>query len=275
MINAVRWVSTFMVLATVAGCQMLDFKSRNMERELVDTRVKIIQSKLDEGQFMSAQFELEPLLRKFPDELPLITLSGFIDMALGNNKRAISSLKRVYEEEKDAGSALNLSSAYIAARLYPAALKMVEQGMEHHKDENYNHIGRLWHNRGYIYERMGRRDLALKNYRQALYHAPGYIPTLKQIAALYEKMGQAQAALMYYRRYAYACQACFFPMSKLVYHLKASGDKEVARRVVENYLKNSYISVENKQKARQLLSHSLDVRGDKVRGSHKTRDDKK
>lgn len=243
-----------------SSCQLLDFKNRKMQRELVETRVKIIQSKLNDGQVIAAQFELEPLLRKFPENTDLLTLSGFVDIALGNGKRALASLKKVYEMQQDAGSALNLSSAYISARLYPPALKAVQRGMQHHEEKPYPYFGRLWHNRGYIYEHMGRYQQALKDYEQALYHTPGYIPTLKQIAALHEKMGHGGAALRYYRRYAYACQTCFFPMSKLVQHLRLAGDYEIAHKVVENYLKNSYITPADKNKAQSLLASTLKPR---------------
>lgn len=225
-----------------------------MERELVETRINIIQSKLDQGQVMAAQYEIEPLVRRYPENTTLLTLSGFIDMSLGNTERALVSLNEVYEIEEDASSALNLSSAYILAKNYPKALEFIQLGIEHHEEKPFVNFGRLWHNRGYIYEHMRNYSKALENYKQSLYHSPGYMPTLKQIAALYEKLGDSREASVYYRRYAYACPECYFPMSKLVYHLRRGGDDGVARSVINNYLKNSRVSSGDKRKAQDLLA---------------------
>lgn len=239
-----------------AGCEHI-FKNK-MEDEFVATRIEIIKSKIDGGDLMAAQSDLIPLKKKFPDNPDLITLSGFVDITLGNNERAIKSMHQAYRLDPSPSSLLNLSSAYIADKRYHVALKVIQDGLIMSEQQGNTEIGRLFHNRGYVYEMTHRVELAIKSYKEALYHIPGYLQTLHRLTMLYDSLGRQNESIPYYQRYTYFCRGCFEPVEKLVLYYLKSGDRQVATQVMSHYLNNPELSQKNKQKAQRLHRHILE-----------------
>lgn len=245
----------FLVCYTSFGCQY--FRKSKMKEEFIATRINIIKSKIDDGDLMGAQFDLSPLLNQFPDNPDILTLSGFVDITLGNHKRALDSMLKAHELKPSSGSLLNLSSVYIAQKNYSQAMQTIDQGLQLGRKENYVNIGRFYHNRGYIYELKGQKDLAIQSYKEALYHLPGYLQTLRRLTGIYESRGQIAQAVPYYQRLSYFCRTCFLPMEKLALHYMRVGDRKVAEKMVSSYLKNPQVSGEDKTKARRLQNHIL------------------
>ena len=228
-----------------------------MKEEFITTRVNIIKSKIDDGDLMGAQFDITPLLNQFPNNPDILTLSGFVDITLGNHKRALDSMLKAHELKPSPGSLLNLSSVYIAQKNYPKAMQTINQGLQLGRKENYGNIGRFHHNKGYIYELQGQKDMAIQSYKEALYHLPGYLQTLHRLTGIYESRGQIEQAVPYYQRLSYFCRTCFLPMEKLALYYMRVGDRKVAEKMVSSYLKNSQVSGEDKTKAKRLQNYIL------------------
>lgn len=219
----IRSLAILPILALpLLACQSTNNKlDEETTSRLIDTKLKIIQSKLDRGKALEAQFEAEPILKKFPNNPKVLVAMGFTDLALQNNSRAISYLKKAYSIEKSPANALNLSSAYIASKNYNKALKVLDEGIAIAEKTKYRKRVRLHHNKGHIYEKKGLTDRAIIEYKQALYYSPGYILTIKNLAQIYEKQRKFEEAKMLYQRYTYACSACYEPVKKLVdYYVK-------------------------------------------------------
>lgn len=239
---------------TITACQSTNSgNSAEVEEKLIETKIKIIQSKLDSGKAMQALFEAEPLYKKFPNNPKVLTIIAFTDLALKNNMRAVINLKKVYQSEKTASSALNLSSAYIASKNYDKALAVIDEGIKLGTAIKYKNISRLYHNKGHIYELKGQEELAISEYKQALYHSPGYILTIKNLANLLEKQSKHAEALMMYRRYSYACAACYEPISKIVSHDIKIKNYAEAKSLLKNFLENRYADSKDKRHAHKLL----------------------
>ncbi|MCY4381270.1 MAG: hypothetical protein OXC40_06875, partial [Proteobacteria bacterium] len=170
----------------LVGCQ--HFSGHDKIEEFIKTRVEIIKSKIDNHDIMGAQMDLTPLLREFPDRAELHTLSGFINMTLGNHQRAIEKMIDAHELEPSPGSYLNLSSAYIASKQFGKARELIKQGIRLGKEENFIHLGRFYHNLGYVDEITGKHKRAIEQYKTALYHIPGYILTLDRLTRLLERI---------------------------------------------------------------------------------------
>lgn len=220
---------------------------------LIETRIKIIQAKLDSGKPLEAQFEAEPLLKKFPKNAKILTVMGFSDLALKNNGRAIIHLKKAFEIQQTAAAALNLSSAYIAAKNYSKALSAVDKGIQLGENTNYPNMVRLHHNKGFIYAQKGQLTPAITEYKQALYYSPGYILTIKNLAEIYSKQGKSEEAKLLYQRYSYACSACYEPIEKLVmYNLK---EKKflTAKSLLTTFKTNSNTRKKDRIAAQRLL----------------------
>lgn len=237
------------------GCEHfgLSYK-KEMVEDLIDTRVRIIQSKLDQGQVMLAQYELDPLLKQYPEHPKLLTLSGFIFISLGNHQRAVDVMHQVHMQQPRPASALNYSAALIASKRYSEAHKVVQQGIALSKKYPYRNLGRLYHNQGYLYELKQRNVQAIDQYEKAIYHLPGYLPSLIKLAELYEREQNLSMAKMYYQRWFYVCRTCFRPLRALVQYYMYSRDWDVAQKMLQHYLRNQQVTAEDQQRAQRLWS---------------------
>lgn len=243
-------VLPLIIVLSVPGCQLL--QKQKMEKEFIATRVAIVKSKIDDGDLVGAQYDIVPLRQKFPDNTDVLTLSGFVDITLGNHQRAVASMLRVYHLQPSASALLNLSSAYIAAQDYDTALTVINDGIEQGQHEGYVDLGRLYHNRAYVFELKKQHHRAIKDYQQALYHTPGYLQSLHRLTMLYHTTGRQQEAIPYYQRYIYFCPHCFKPVEQLALYYVKMGDATVAEQLVKHYLRNADIAPQDKQQAQQL-----------------------
>gem|GEM_PF-6514309 len=253
--KSVCWIA---VLVVSASCQLWDSGMSKKEEDYITTRIRIMETKIDDGEVTAAQYELEPLLRSYPDNDKLLTLSGFIHISLRNYSRAIEEMKKAYALNPSPSAALNMSASYIAAQQFDKALEVIDRGIEMHEDQPYAYLGRLHHNRGYVFELTKRYQQAIESYKQALYHSPSFMLTLSRIAATYDRVNNKPAAIDAYKRWSYVCSSCFIPLEKLALYYIASpdpGDHDVARKMVASYLKNKQVLEKDKAKAENLWRH--------------------
>lgn len=252
----IKTCATLLILALgLSSCQSTqDLKEKEKTAQLLETKLKIAQTKLDQGRAIEAQYELEPLIRRYPNNPAILNLMGLSDIALKNHDRAISSLKKAFELERSAQNALNLSSAYIASKNYELALKTIDQGIEIGQKTNYKKLMRLYHNKAFTFERKNQPKKAEEYYKKALYHSPGFILTLQNLGAIYESQGRHDEAKNNYLRFTYACNACYLPVKKLVgYHIKGREFAD-ATRLLKTFMDNANTrSVDRQNAKRQLL----------------------
>ena len=240
-----------------------------LDKKFIETKIKIIQSKLDKGKVYEAQFEVEPLYNKFPANPKVLTIRGFTDLALQNNQRAIESLIRAHKLEKTAKSALNLSSAYIAAKNFSAALKLIDHGIEIAKKDGYSNLVRLYHNKGLVFERTGDINKAIDHYKQALYHSPGYVLTIKRLAKVYELTNQKKQAEMAYKRFHYACNACYLPVQKLATFAVKRNNLARAEYLLKSFLDLDSTRPEDRMHAGGFLKKISTMRASNPKNSKK------
>lgn len=249
-IGTSRALLPLLIILNASGCALLH--KQKMEKEFIATRVAIVKSKIDDGDIVGAQYDIVPLRQRFPDNTDILTLSGFVDITLGNHQRAIATMLRVHHLNPSASSLLNLSSAYIAAQDYRAALTVINDGIKQGQDEGYVDLGRLYHNRGYVFELQQQPDRAIQDYQQSLYHTPGYLQSLHRLTMLYHATERHREAVPYYQRYIYFCPHCFKPVEQLALYYLKMGDVAVAEQLVRHYLRNDDIAPQDKRRAEQL-----------------------
>ena len=238
-----------MIMLLSLGCETITHTTE-MEKDLIETRLKIIQSKLDQQEFSQAQASIEPLLRKYPDNPSVMTMAGLIDMTLNNYDRAIDMMKKSHRLLSSPGSALNLSSAYIQTKQYDLAVKYLHQGIQLNKKKPYPHIARLYHNLGYIYELQHDYPQALAHYKKALYNSPSFTITLMLYSQLLKKTGNISESIKISKRYITACKTCFEPVNYLAQFYLKNGDIDVAKSLVKQFVKNN----PNHQSSQRLLT---------------------
>ena len=248
----------------ITSCQSINQMSV-MEEELIETRLKIIQSKIDQGNFIQAQSDILPLIRNFKNHPDILTMSGIIDITLGNNKRAINMMLQAHNIINSAASAMNVSSSYINNNNYNLALKYIKISFDLHQKEPYENIGRVYHNQAYIYEKQKKYNLALHNYQKALYHIPGYVPSLTQYSRLLKKTGDYDKAIKASKQLINSCPICFEPVNDLTNYYLRRGDIDVALKILEEFIKNHQKSTNSQHAAaNRLLNRVLNVKARKA-----------
>ncbi|GAA0713595.1 hypothetical protein GCM10009430_05560 [Aquimarina litoralis] len=91
---------------------------------------------------------------------------------------------------------LNKGLAFIQAEKYPQAIEVYTNALKHYPKNNV-----LYHNLGYIYQKMEQWEKALQNYKQSVMLNPFYAKSHLEIGKLSFKEGQIAQALMAFNLY--------------------------------------------------------------------------
>jgi tetratricopeptide (TPR) repeat protein len=249
-----KTILTISLALALTACQSTSKNNEEIKAKLIDTKIKLIQAKLDKGKALEAQFEAEPLVKKFPNNSKVLTIMGFTDLALKNTMRGLVNLNKAYKLDRTPSSALNLSSAYIEAKNYGKAMAIIDEGIAIAKKTAYRNIVRLHHNKGLIYEQRGLTTQAIATYKQGLYHSPGYVLTLDKLAKIYENQGKHEQAKILYKRFHYACNACYTPVRKLAKYALKNRKFTEARSLLKTFLSLESARPKDVANAQRLLN---------------------
>lgn len=236
------------------GCQSTKVASTPDKKERqINSKIRLIQTQLDHGKALKAQFGALNLLKLYPDEPKVLTIFALTDLALKNNERALTNLTKSFELNKDAPAALNLSSANIALGHYDKALEIINHGLELAHRENYKNIVRLYHNKAFIQEKMNQKTAAVNTYKKGLYHSPGYQVSLKRLAVLLANLNRDRESIETYQQYINVCNACYDPIEKLVKLHVSNKNFNSAATLIKFFISNPAAKTHDKLKAKKLF----------------------
>ena len=234
------------------GCQSLRHPSHSdSSQELLETKLELVQSQLNQGFPELALTSIRPLTQEHPNNKKVLTLSGIVFLALGNNHKAKKVLKKTYHLYPETDVALNLSSAYLELGQYKDAKKLLKN---HRNDTNYPFLERIYHNFGLLYEKAGQPKVAAKYYRQALSELPSYYSSLYRLALIKKNLGQIKLATRLLQKAITICKVCYEPTQHLAIINMKLGLPGKARKILSDYLKVTKISNLNRKRAQKLLN---------------------
>jgi Tfp pilus assembly protein PilF len=222
--------------------------------QILDTQKQLARNHLDSGSPEAALSVLRPLVRQNPDDASLQTLMGLTQLGLHNPPRAIQNFRKAYKIDKQPGSALNLSSAYIESGSPEKALKLLAAILKNKKmSTSYAYRERIFHNIAYSYVKLGENKKAESWLNQALEENPTFFPSHLELARLYEKTKRPAMALKAYRKAIDYCHVCFEPVESFAnIHLKIGNPLE-ARNALIKFTRVEGIASSDRAKAEQLL----------------------
>lgn len=128
--------------------------------------VEIIQTYRDARQYPKAQQEADADLKKWPDERELHVEHAMLLADLGKNDQAAAEVKKLLDGKNDFEIYISLGEVYDKAKKFDEvgkALDAAEKLATRNEDRE-----RVWFNRGAMYERMKKIDLAEVEFRKVL-----------------------------------------------------------------------------------------------------------
>ena len=255
----IRWLCTGLYLAfslTLLNVACQTAKDSNVQEktlEVLEKQKSLIRNQLDDGKPDQALVLLRDLARQHPRDGSIQNLMGLTHLALKNPTRAIKHFLAAYKLDQQAGTALNLSSAFIEASDYDKAIRLLFALTKTKEGQTYQHRERIFHNLAYANERVGKNTKAEEWYQEAIDENPTFFPSHLELARLYEKTNRSAMAIQAYRRATDYCHACFEPMYALsMLYLKTNRLTE-ARKTLLAYGKTEGITPRDRERAKQLL----------------------
>lgn len=221
---------------------------------LIETKIQLIQHELDQGKPEVAIQMLKPLVDEEPDDPLSLNMMGLAYLALANHQKAQFYFEKAYKLSQDPAYALNLSSALISEGSYKKAREVLLEA----QNLKYMYKERIYHNFALTFEKTKQFDKAEKYYKKAVVENPSYYLSFIRLGYIYRQTKKIPQAIQAYQKAHQFCQSCFEPVQELVYLKMESKDYQVARGLIEEFLKAKNIGNAERQEAKNL--HSLVAR---------------
>jgi Tfp pilus assembly protein PilF len=179
---------------------------------------------------------------------------GLTQLALHNPHKAVMYFRTAYKLDKQPGSALNLSSAYLEADQPGKALALLAGILKNKQAAaKYPYKERIFHNIGYSYIKLGQNKKAEQWLTESVEENPTFFPSHLELARLYEKTARPALAQKSYRRAMDYCHVCLEPVEALANIYLKLGSPIEARKVLQSFTKVEGITTADRAKAQQLL----------------------
>lgn len=231
-----------------SSCQISPKKDRDFE-EMIETKILLAQSKLEQAKPHAVLPELRALDLKYPNTPMVLNMLGLVHLALNNYKKALENTKKAYLlEPKKIAFGLNLSSIYLSIGKTEVARKLLAQLA---KDETYPYRERIFHNVALSYEKENRLEEAQSYYEAALVENPVYYLSMVGLAKLYEKRSLPKKAFQAYKKASDFCPTCYEARGKLA-EMYAPSKIAEALRVLDAFIGIQEVTEVDRRKAREL-----------------------
>ena len=231
-----------------SSCQTSPKKDPDFE-EMIETKILLAQSKLEQAKPHAVLPELRALDLKYPNTPMVLNMLGLVHLALNNYKKALENTKKAYLlEPKKIAFGLNLSSIYLSLGKTEVARKLLA---ELAKDETYPYRERIFHNTALSYEKENRLEEAQRYYEAALVENPVYYLSMVGLAKLYEKRSLSKKAFQAYKKASDFCPTCYEPRVKLA-EIYAPSKIAEALRVLDAFIGIQEVTEVDRRKAKKL-----------------------
>ncbi len=247
-LNYFSWLLIFFI----SHCQT--FSEAKKDREILEKQESLILNYLNQGKAKEAFTQLRELLRDYPDRPTLNNLMGLTQISLGNPNLAIRHLNKAYQKDPSPHVALNFSSALIQAGQYKNAKKILNAQIQNVSkgQEKYIHVERLYHNLALVYENEKKTNQAVKFYKKALEENPSFYLSLMQLGHVYNKVNKKENAFNYFKLARESCPNCFEPIEGMYHHYVAKKNRNAARKILDDSLKQEGLPLEIKKRGLAL-----------------------
>jgi Flp pilus assembly protein TadD len=246
-----RGLSLVTLSFAFVGCQSFQSYSEaeDLEKQTLNTRISIAADLIDRGQAATALSDLRILLTEQPDNPSVLTMNAIAHLALDNNRQALNLQNKAYKIEDSTAMGVTLASILIVNNRLDTAEKLL---LKLSRDEAYQFPERVLQNLGYLYEKKGKTNLAITQYKKALSLNPTYFPVMSLLGRAYEKIGNQVNATQVYKNAALVCSTCYEPINLLFQQMILKNKHQEALTLVDTYLKERDLLPENRNLALQL-----------------------
>ncbi|MDD1421534.1 tetratricopeptide repeat protein [Dolichospermum sp. ST_sed1] len=220
---------------------------------IISSQLAIATSQLDRGSPSETITTLNSLLKEFPKESRAITLLGVAFISLGNNDKALEYLRLAYNMNPTTSNGLNLSSGLISSQNYNKALNVLKAIIAKN-DQEYKQHERLYHNLGFVYEKMGKISSAITNYKKALIENPRFYLSHLQLGKIYKLNKNNPQAKYHLEKASAACVNCYESTHLLATEYINDKQFPAAIKVLKEFINVEKAIPEDKASAKNMLS---------------------
>ena len=232
------------------SCVSMDSEKEALKEKELDTRVELAANQLAQGKPSKSIQTLRTALNKNPKNHKILTIYGLAHLSLGNSSAAIRFLTRAFKVKPSGSGALNLSSAHIQDQNFRESIRNLNLALN--KFPKYIFKERIYQNFGATYMGMGQFIKAIESFEKALEINPSYYPAVVELAKLYARVQEHKKSEAMWSLAHGQCPQCFQPVKELVeLHLRRD-QKQLAMKLLNNYVKQDDIQLNDRLRAKKL-----------------------
>ena len=253
-----QYIAIIFIALLLSNCQTSSKKQKDAEKILASQK-NIIVSYLNSGLPSQAHGELRKILERNPHNVDFIELMGVTQLALKNHDKAVFYLRQAYQRNGKVKTALNLSSALIAAGSLLPAQRLLLTLLQEKSGNTYQRTERIYHNLGLIYQKRGDQKRAEHYYRKAVAENPSYYLTLLNLGLMSKQQRRYQDAITWLHKAKNFCRKCLEPVRHLSNIYLSQGKQQQAFTIVDTYSRQAGLNLQERQAAialRQSLQKS-------------------
>ncbi len=239
----------FTVLIVLSSCKT--GKVRKGSKKDLLAEKGIIASYLNAGRFQNVQKRLQDSMLKHPRDADFPLLMGLAQMALTNSGVAETYFRKSLDLKKSFAAELNLSSALIEQKKYKEAKSILDKLVA---NEDYRHKERAFHNLGYLFQRVHRHKAAVTYFAKGLKKNPTYHVSWQAKAKSHLRLKEDKMAYKALKNARQNCNACYAPVSAMVDFFIAKRNKDLASKVLSDYLSTAGINPTQAEVAKKRLA---------------------
>ena len=143
------------------------------------TTLAIVETYREAHEFAKAQQEMDAGIKKFPEERELRSARATLLADLGKTSEAVAEAKKLLDGKADREVYLTLASVYDKAKKFDDMGKALDQAEKLSQTGEEKEL--IWFQRGAMYERMKKIDLAEQQFRKVLETDPNSAGALNYI----------------------------------------------------------------------------------------------
>ena len=242
------YVVIIFIALSLNNCQTSSKKQQKNDKILASQK-NIIVSYLNTGLPSQAHGELRKVLEKNPHNVDFIELMGVTQLALQNYDKAVFYLRQAYQQNGKVKTALNLSSALIAAGSLAQAQRLLLTLLQEKSGNTYQRTERLYHNLGLIYQKRGKHKRAEHYYRKAIAENPSYYLTLLNLGLMSKQQQHYQEAITWLLKAKNFCRKCLEPVRHLSTIYLLQNKHQQAFTLVDTYSRQAGLNLQERQAA--------------------------